>query len=220
MLNALSKWNIGGATLASGWAGKSIIIILFVISVIAIAIFIYKIKEFRKISIRNDKFLSAFHKKTSLSEFYKLNTEFDCPLSRIFDSAYRPISGMNQEVNKNIKETMSFSSMEHSLVKEKHKIESQLIFLATTVVISPFLGLLGTVWGILDAFMDIKTFGSAHINVVAPGMAEALVTTVAGLCVAIPAVAFYNYLLNRANKFIDELEVFEKELINEIRLSL
>jgi biopolymer transport protein TolQ len=111
------------------------------------------------------------------------------------------------------------SSIAQIKAKEIHNFESYLVFVATAVTISPFLGLLGTVWGIMTAFMDIRTYGSAHINIVAPGIAEALITTAVGLCVAIPAVIFYNYLSNRASKLTEQLNLFSNRLIEEVKLT-
>jgi biopolymer transport protein TolQ len=107
--------------------------------------------------------------------------------------------------------------MQRGEVEESARLESQLPFLATVVTVSPFLGLFGTVWGIMRAFIDIKTYGSAHIMVIAPGIAESLITTVIGLCVAIPAVVFYNYLVNRLRKFTDGIDNFISETEERIR---
>lgn len=219
MQGIISKWNIGNAALASGTAGKVIIIILILISIIALAIFIKKFRELRRIAIQNNNFLTAFAKKSALDEFHKTNPFNEGPFFRIFDAAYSSIKS-NTMLSKELKEVNLAATIDNAAVKEKHVLEGQLVFLATTVIISPFLGLLGTVWGILDSFMDIQSYGSAHINVVAPGIAEALVTTVAGLCVAIPAVIFYNYLTNKVNKLTDEFDTFTKNLLNEIKLSL
>jgi biopolymer transport protein TolQ len=219
MQGVISRWNIGNAILAAGPVAHGILITLLVVSVIALAIFINKLREYRRIHIHNDNFMKAFHKKSSLDDFYKNTPANVGPFFRIFEAGYSAMKS-NLTATKEMKEVTLGSAIDYTLVQEKHKVEGQLVFLATTAIITPFIGLFGTVWGILNSFMDIQAYGSAHINVVAPGIAEALVTTAAGLCVAIPAVIFYNYLLSRTNKFSDEFDAFAKSLLNELRLSL
>lgn len=216
---SLSKWTLFGAILASGWFGRTIVLILFIISIIALAIFIKKVRDFRKIASLNKTFIAAFRKTQSLEEFYKISSKFGGPLSNLFEQGYKYKNSQQSTVNsqQNSKDLQDISGYINSLVlQEKRNFEGCLIFLATTATISPFLGLLGTVWGILTCFMDIRTYGSAHINVVAPGIAESLITTVVGLCVAIPAVVFYNYSMNRANKLADEVDAFSKELTDRL----
>ncbi|MEM9398937.1 MAG: MotA/TolQ/ExbB proton channel family protein [Verrucomicrobiota bacterium] len=103
------------------------------------------------------------------------------------------------------------SALEQSVSEEALKIESQLILLATVVSGAPFLGLLGTVWGVMDAFSDVASAGSASLQVLAPGVSGALLTTVTGLLVAIPAMFGYNYLLNTVRKLTVEMENFAAE---------
>lgn len=107
-------------------------------------------------------------------------------------------------------------ALEREAAQQVEQLEKGLPFLATTGSVTPFFGLLGTVWGIMDAFINIGLRGSGNINVVAPGVAEALVTTVAGLAVAIPAVIAYNHFVAQAKEIADELGHFSSELINVI----
>jgi biopolymer transport protein TolQ len=99
---------------------------------------------------------------------------------------------------------------------ESTKLERTLGFLATTGSASPFIGLFGTVWGIMNTFRDIGTRGSANLAVVAPGISEALIATAAGLAAAIPAVIFYNYYLSRVRTMTQEMDSFSSELLNII----
>ncbi|MFQ5772021.1 MAG: MotA/TolQ/ExbB proton channel family protein, partial [bacterium] len=92
-------------------------------------------------------------------------------------------------------------------------LEKHLVFLATTGSVSPFFGLFGTVWGVMSAFLAIGFTGSADLSVVGPGIAEALITTVAGLGAAIPAVIAYNYFVNKLKRLSSELEIFYANLI-------
>jgi biopolymer transport protein TolQ len=99
---------------------------------------------------------------------------------------------------------------------ESARLERYLHFLATTGSTTPFIGLFGTVWGIMNAFTGIGTSGSASLAVVAPGIAEALVTTAMGLAAAIPAVIAYNYYLSRVNRIIISMEDYSEELVDYI----
>ena len=107
-------------------------------------------------------------------------------------------------------------ALEREAAQQVETLEEGLPFLATTGSVAPFFGLLGTVWGIMDAFLSIGLRGSGNINVVAPGVAEALITTIAGLAVAIPAVIGYNYFVSQIKEIGDELGHFSSELINVI----
>ena len=95
-----------------------------------------------------------------------------------------------------------------------NKIESRIAFLATTASITPFIGLFGTVWGIMNSFQGIAATGSSSLGVVAPGIAEALIATAAGLFAAIPAVYFYNHLTHRVKLFVSEMDDFSLEFLN------
>jgi biopolymer transport protein TolQ len=107
-------------------------------------------------------------------------------------------------------------ALERESARQVEDLERHLPFLATTGSVSPFFGLLGTVWGIMDAFVNLGVRGSGNINVVAPGVAAALVATAAGLAVAIPAVIAYNYFLSEAKVLSDDMRNFSTELINVI----
>ena len=233
LIAALSKWYIIHAILTSAWAGRIIVLILFILSVISLAIFIKKTLEFKKIKRENKAFLHSFHSCHSLEEFYGIKANFSGPFLSVFESAYNEIRKGEPATRSEDKNAVSpqdtisskrvskfAASIGQAKLGATHSLDSQLVLLATIVVISPLLGLLGTVWGILDAFLDIRTYGSAHINIVAPGMAEALITTVIGLCVAIPAVVFYNYLTNRAGQLADELDAFANELVEQMRAEI
>jgi biopolymer transport protein TolQ len=199
MSSILSRWTITSILLASGWMGRSIVLILFVLSVFLFAILLKKLKEFKKIEKENERFWDEFYNNNKEIPKEILNLS---PLGRIFSE----IIGKSRIVKETIERVKN---------KEIEIITSYLSFVATTVTISPFLGLLGTVWGIMVAFIEIKNYGTAHINIVAPGIAEALITTAIGLCVAIPAVIIYNYLTSRANKLIEELNLFTEKIVAE-----
>ena len=108
--------------------------------------------------------------------------------------------------------------MERSIGQQEEDLSSKLISLASITSISPLLGLLGTVWGIMIAFVDIKNFGSSSIQVVAPGIAEALVTTIAGLVVAIPASMAYNAFNTNIRQMALEMENLSSEFLGDLRM--
>jgi biopolymer transport protein TolQ len=103
-------------------------------------------------------------------------------------------------------------ALERTVAEQGEQLRTHLVFLAITTMVSPFLGLLGTVWGIMIAFLDIAARGSANISVVAPGIADALITTIVGLAVAIPSVVGYNYFSNRIRRIMDKCNNFSLEL--------
>ncbi len=111
-------------------------------------------------------------------------------------------------------------AMERAKLGEVDELEKSLPILSTFVSASPFLGLLGTVWGIMEAFLDIRARGSAHITIVAPGISDALITTVYGLLVAIPALIFYNIFKSRVNSYTSRIDQFINEVFARLRKEL
>jgi|TARA_B100000929_G_scaffold285160_1_gene268392 biopolymer transport protein TolQ len=105
-------------------------------------------------------------------------------------------------------------ALQRAAAVEVNKMESRIEFLATTASITPFIGLFGTVWGIMNSFQGIAATGSSSLGVVAPGIAEALIATAAGLFAAIPAVYFYNHLTHRVKLFVSEMDDFSLEFLN------
>jgi len=126
------------------------------------------------------------------------------PLAGLFRAIY-PLEGATREV--------VTSTLGRARLSEAERLERYLSFLATTGSTSPFIGLFGTVWGIMNSFMGIGRIGAASLAVVAPGIAEALIATAAGLAAAIPAVIAYNYYLSRTRRNIMQMDEFVQELI-------
>jgi biopolymer transport protein TolQ len=189
--------------------------------------------SFRKVKKENDHFLNIYMKGTKLSEIYPETKRFrDSTLSSVFNSGYNELVKITKTMQRNVvgKETAetvasvlemgALDNVERALNRacsvESTKLESTLGFLATTGSASPFVGLFGTVWGIMDTFKGIGARGSATLAVVAPGISEALIATAAGLAAAIPAVIFYNYYLNRVKGLNAEMDNFSSELLNII----
>jgi len=213
-----------GMVLDAGLMVKFVLLILLVFSVVSWAIIFFKLKYFHKIKKENDEFNSAYLKCSKLSDVnvaakkYKLSTT-----AEVFRVGYEELTKINSQLkdSDNPGDEIGFSSIdnvERSLNnasdREMTKLESALGFLATTGSASPFIGLFGTVWGIMDTFQAIGARGSATLAVVAPGISEALVATAAGLAAAIPAVIFYNYFLNKSKAMLQEMDNFSGEFLN------
>lgn len=190
----------------TGIVAKIVLLILLFFSVFSWAIIFYKLKVFKKMRIENTKFFEAFLKTNSAKELFSDAKRYELsPLASLYRNVFVDVYG---KTNSNVEALVKKLSSE-----EANRVESYLGFLATTGSTTPFIGLFGTVWGIMDAFRSIGVKGTASIATVAPGIAEALIATAAGLFAAIPAVIFYNYFTSQANKLINEVNDFSETLI-------
>ena len=190
----------------TGFMARLVLLMLFFFSVFSWAIIFYKWKVFKNMKKENEKFFEAFIESNGAKELFSLAKRFELsPLASIYRGVFSEVYGKNSSNLDAI--VKKFSSNEVS------RVEGYLGFLATTGSTTPFIGLFGTVWGIMDAFRNIGVKGSASIATVAPGIAEALITTAAGLFAAIPAVIAYNHFTSQANKIIEEVEDFSETLI-------
>lgn len=195
--------------LQSGVVVKIVLIILLIFSITSWTIIFYKWRLFSKADTESAQFMRAFTVSKTPKDLYTASKNFELsPLAKLFKSVYaEKIYSDRAELARMLKR---YGTLEAS------KLERYLHFLATTGSTTPFIGLFGTVWGIMNAFTGIGAAGSASLAVVAPGIAEALVTTAMGLVAAIPAVIFYNYYLSRANSMIISMEDFSEELVDYI----
>lgn len=190
----------------TGIVAKSVLAILLFFSVFSWAVIFYKWKIFKNIRKENQKFFDAFLVSNGAKELFSSAKRFELsPLASLYRGVFSEVHGKNPS---NLEAIVRRYSSE-----EANKVESYLGFLATTGSTTPFIGLFGTVWGIMDAFRSIGIKGSASISTVAPGIAEALITTAAGLFAAIPAVIAYNYFTSQANKIINEVQDFSETLL-------
>ncbi len=195
--------------LQAGIVVKVVLLILLFFSIFSWAIILYKHRFLSKIEKESDEFQRAFRKSKEWDKLYQSTKRLQIsPLISLFRSAYSAVSKMEhdrEEVKRILKRVESL---------EAARLEKYLTFLATTGSTTPFIGLFGTVWGIMNAFRGIGRIGSASLAVVAPGIAEALIATAAGLAAAIPAVVAYNYYLSRTRRNIVVMEDFSQELID------
>lgn len=193
--------------LQAGYVVKGVLVILLLFSVFSWAIIFYKHRFLSLASRESESFLRSFRAGRELKGlFAAAKTLRLSPLANVFKAVYLEESRVNREETKRL--------LRRYEALESAKLESYLTFLATTGSTTPFIGLFGTVWGIMNAFRGIGSAGSASLAVVAPGIAEALITTAAGLAAAIPAVVAYNYYLSRVRHMIIEMEDFSEELLD------
>jgi biopolymer transport protein TolQ len=192
--------------LQAGYVVKAVLLFLLFFSVVSWAIIFYKQRYFSKASKESDSFLRVFRAgRDTKGLFASAKNLTLSPLANVYKSVYTEERANRDEIKRLLRR---FEALEIA------KLERYLNFLATTGSTTPFIGLFGTVWGIMNAFRGIGSAGSASLAVVAPGIAEALITTAAGLAAAIPAVVAYNYYLSHARMMIIEMEDFSEELLD------
>ncbi len=186
------------------WVVKGVLAILLFFSVYSWAIIFFKWSFLRKVERENAVFRKKFRRVKNLEGVAgKLGLS---PTARLYTAMASEPAGTGRD---------EFRHVARRLVGlEASRLERYLNFLATTGSSTPFIGLFGTVWGIMNAFRGIGSRGSASLAVVAPGIAEALVATAAGLAAAIPAVIAYNYYLSRVRRISVEMEDFSQELVD------
>lgn len=201
----------------SGPVAFTVLVILLIASVFSWAIMFSKWRSFSKAQIQGQRFVRAFRKSSRLSEIAAVAEQFKpSPLVAVFgeihDEYQRQNGGRGLPRNPVALERAAQTAASEALTG----MESHMTWLATIAAIAPFIGLFGTVMGIIDAFHGLGTAGAATLRAVAPGISEALITTAAGLVVAIPAVVGYNQLTARLREFASRMDDFGRELLNAI----
>ena len=193
---------------------KSVILILIASSVYSWAIIFEKIKLFKKINITSEEFEDKFWKSKSAETFYNsLSPNVDDPLALLFKESMQTMLKSKSKVNLNQRMT---NMLEINIEKQMSKIEKSYTFLATVGSTAPFIGLFGTVWGIMNSFQSIAISRNTSLAIVAPGIAEALFATALGLLAAIPAVVAYNKFNSDSKKYTQKLENFSKRFLSII----
>lgn len=209
----------------SNMAGKFIILALAFFSVCAWAVMIGKYWELKKFRLLNLGFEQALHRQKSvLNPPGTFKAPRQVPYAALYADAveaYHRIAAKEGESTEQLRAARVEhveNALQRALANKTLSYESSMVFLATIVSGAPFFGLLGTVWGVMDAFGSMGMQASATLQNLAPGVSGALLTTVAGLCVAIPSVFGYNYLLSRTKVLVTELENFASALADVIEL--
>jgi biopolymer transport protein TolQ len=201
-----------------------VLAVLLLFSVASWAIVLYKAWAFRRIERQTATFLDVFRRSTKFSEVQAVCKSLEgSPLVGMFQAGYgelnlqlrHPGSPDTAQGRPTLK---SLAAVDRALLRassaEVNKLEKRVPFLATTASITPFIGLFGTVLGIMNAFTNIGSQGSTDLAVVAPGIAEALIATAAGLAAAIPAVYFYNHFTTKVKTYASEMDDFALEFLN------
>ncbi len=219
----------------AGIVAKGVLLILLVFSVVSWALIFSKFRMLRRGQRDSERFLQLFRSSKNLYTTFEESKRFArSPVATVFQEGYRELSHLvkgnpghtnpgpspgesarapEMALHKEPLELVS-RGLRHASMKEIAQQERNLIFLATTGNVTPFIGLFGTVWGIMDAFASIGQAGSANLGAVAPGVSEALIATAAGLGAAIPAVIAYNYFVNRVRRLGTDLELFSLEFLS------
>ena len=193
---------------------KSVIIILIACSIYSWAIIIEKIKQFKRINILSEEFEEKFWRSKSAETFYNnLPSDADDPMSSLFKESMQGL--LKSKSKANLAERMG-GILEVGIEKQMSKIEKGFTFLATVGSTAPFIGLFGTVWGIMNSFQSIAISRNTSLAIVAPGIAEALFATALGLLAAIPAVIAYNKFNTESKKYSQKLENFSKRFLTII----
>jgi biopolymer transport protein TolQ len=204
---------------------KAVLLVLILFSITSWAVILFKLWVFSRSERQSAAFLEVFRRSSKFSEVQAVcKTLAESPLVGIFQAGYAELnaqlrqgaapSGATAAARPTIR---SLPALDRALLRaasvEVNKLENRVPFLATTASITPYIGLFGTVWGIMAAFQGIGQTGSTNLGVVAPGIAEALIATAAGLFAAIPAVYFYNHLSNRVKLLASEMDDFSLEFL-------
>jgi biopolymer transport protein TolQ len=213
---ALFGFVIGGEIVTlvkqTGAVAQVVLLILLIFSVLSWSIILSKWASLRRARRQSGRFLRAFRKAHRLQDIAAVSEQFKpSPLVVVFDSAY---DEYRRQGDQNIPAVQRAAQIAAS--EELTRLERRLPWLATTGAVAPFIGLFGTVWGIIDAFYGLGDAGAATLRAVAPGISEALITTAAGLAAAIPAVIAYNMFTHRMREFGSRMDDFSLELVNMI----
>ena len=191
---------------------KSVIIILIASSIYSWAIIFDKYKLFKKINKSSEELEEKFWKSRSAETFYNsLPTNVYDPMAKVFRNSMQTVIKSRSKTNLSEKLT---AVLETNIEKEMNLIEKNYTFLATVGSTAPFIGLFGTVWGIMNSFQSIAISRNTSLAIVAPGIAEALFATALGLLAAIPAVVAYNKFYSDSKKYFQKLENFSKRFIS------
>jgi biopolymer transport protein TolQ len=211
--------------LNAGPVAKVVLAILLLFSIVSWALIVEKWWQFRRVRRQTLGFMKVFREGRRPSAVHIAARKLrESPLAQVYVAAYGEISGVPDVIDSVVDDGEEGlpserldavnRAMRRSAAVELAQLERYLPFLATTASATPFIGLFGTVWGIMSSFHGISSQGSASLAVVAPGISEALIATAAGLAAAIPAVIGYNYFLNRVRHWATELEGFILDLLN------
>jgi len=229
--SATSSTSIVRLVRESNPISQGVLVLLLLLSIISWGIILYKLWTYRAANKHTAQFLDVFRRSSKFSEVQAVCRSLgDSPLVGLFQTGYAELTaqlrqsspdtsnGPNPHPAAGRPTLKSVPAVDRALLRasavEVNKLESRISFLATVASMGPFIGLFGTVWGIMSAFEQIGVTGSTSLQAVGTPIAEALIATAAGLAAAIPAVLFYNYLTQRVKVFASEMDDFAMEFLN------
>ena len=221
LFTTIFQTDIGNILTQTGWVARSVLFILLLFSLISWAMIFQKLGLFGRIRRESDQFLRIFRATRGVANPQALASA-GSPFSSVYAAGYRELQSQvgSAPGNPHPPKLKSLSavtvSMQLAAADEVRRVEKGMSWLATTGSVTPFIGLFGTVWGIIDAFSGLGSAGAASLRAVAPGIAEALVTTAAGLFAAIPAVIFYNHFLQNIRDLAQRLDTFALEFTAQV----
>jgi biopolymer transport protein TolQ len=208
--------------LGAGLVVKSVLALLIVMSVASWAVIVFKTREFGRAEADTEAFLEAYLERPLDAAYGEAKLLSASPIASLFQAGYRELSQLRRAAVGVVRREQVEMVIDHLSwveAEEEHRLGRGLAFLATTGSSAPFIGLFGTVVGIMNSFQHIGASGSASLAVVAPGIAEALVATAVGLFAAIPAVIGYNYMNARMGRTMDRMDAFRIDFANTLRRS-
>jgi len=201
----------------TGLVAKAVLVVLLLLSLFSWTIIASKWGRFRRARVQSARFVRAFRRAQKMQDVAAVAAQFKpSPLVPVFEGAVEELR--RQPGAPRVAAVQRATQIAAS--EELTRLESRLPWLATTGSVSPFVGLFGTVWGIIDAFSGLGNASGASLRAVAPGISEALVTTAAGLFAAIPAVVAYNFFLQEIRQFGARMDDFSLEILNTIERSV
>jgi biopolymer transport protein TolQ len=204
----------------TGPVAKLVLVILLILSIISWAIIVTKWSLLRRARIQSGRFVRAFRKAQRLQDVAAVADQFrPSPLVGVFEGGFEELKRQLAAVGMLRNLLAVQRGMQIGASEEITRLERNMPWLAITAAVSPFVGLFGTVWGIIDAFQGLGTAGAATLRAVAPGISEALITTAAGLAAAIPAVIAYNLIGSSIREFAARSDDFALEVLNAVELS-
>ncbi len=214
-LYILAEGNVSQLLLQTGWVARGTLIVLVIFSVFSWAIILQKYSRLKKAGRQTARFLDQFRQTMKLVEPQMYGAAFGAsPLMSLYRAGYAEVEsqvGVTNPHGKLKSPDAIETAAKLAAAAEMQRLEAHMSWLATTAGVTPFIGLFGTVWGIMGAFMGLGTAGAATLRAVAPGIAEALVTTAAGLFAAIPALIAYNLFAHRIREFGTFMDNFAME---------
>ena len=217
--------NVLDLVVQAGPVAKAVLVLLGIFSVVSWALIVEKWWQMRRARSQTVQFLRAYREGRQPSVVFGAARKLrESPLAQLYVAAHQEVSGISEMVDHVLDDPEDgltggrldavHRAMRRAAALEIARLERYLPFLATTASSAPFIGLFGTVWGIMSAFHGIGQQGSANLAVVAPGISEALIATAVGLAAAIPAVIGYNVFVNRVKHWATEMEGFTMDLLN------